>query len=309
MTKPLAPPRLQPLTRARVATLGVAGADWEAALPRLLGELAARWSLTFGRALPGGSSSYVTRARTASGVDVVVKVSLPDPRLAEEAMTLRSADGRGYVRLLAADLDRGALLLEALGESLQTSSLSVPEQLRLLSDTLALAWQPATEHAGAVEQKAGDLGRFVVRAWLDQDRPCSEAVIERAVAYAERRQTDPGEPVYLHGDPHPGNLLAVPSARPGGDSGWCFIDPSGFVADRAYDLGVALRDWSGRLTGPDARRRLEGWCELVAARSGVDATRIWEWAYLERVSSGLYLRSFGADRAAAPFLRSAALLL
>ncbi len=241
-------------------------------------------------------------------------MSLPDPRLVEQVETLRRADGRGYVRLLGADLDRGALLLEALGPSLQASSLAVPEQLRLLSDTLAAAWQPAavnpeTQLPEAVEEKARDLGDFVARAWREQDRPCPEAVVERALACAERRQADPGEQVFLHGDPHPGNLLAVPAPRRGAGTGWCFIDPGSFVADRAYDLGVVLRDWSGRLAGPEARGRLEGWCELLAARSGVDATRIWEWAYLERVSTGLYLRSFGAHRAGAPFLHSAELLL
>ncbi|WP_375426171.1 aminoglycoside phosphotransferase family protein [uncultured Friedmanniella sp.] len=309
MTRPVAPLRLQPLTRARIRALGDEGSAWEARLPRLLSELAAEWSLTLGGPKPGGSSSYVTSARTGAGGEVVLKVSLPDPQLVHEADTLRRADGRGYVRLLAADPGRGALLLEALGVSLQHATLPVPDQLALLADTLALAWQPADEHPDAARDKARDLGDFVAQAWIEQDRPCPEAVVDRALTYAQRRRSDPGEPVFLHGDPHPGNLLAVPSGRPGGETGWCFIDPSGFVADRAYDLGVVLRDWSGRLAGSGARPRLAQWCRLLAERSGVDATRIWEWSYLERVSTGLYLRSFGADRAGAPFLRSAELLL
>ena len=120
---------------------------------------------------------------------------------------------------------------------------------------------------------------------------------------------EPSELVAVHGDPHPANLLQVPSPRAGAASGWCFVDPDGFVADRAYDLGVALRDWSSHVEAPGGRARLEGWCELLAARSGVDATRIWEWGFLERVSTGLYVRSFGAERAAEPFLRTAALLV
>ncbi|WP_375431914.1 aminoglycoside phosphotransferase family protein [uncultured Friedmanniella sp.] len=290
-------------------SLGEPGAAWAADLPRVLTELAARWSLSLGRPLPGGSSSYVTTARTGAGVEVVLKVSLPDPGLVQQAETLRRAEGRGYVRLLDADLDRGALLLEALGASLQTSSLGVADQLRLLADTLAEAWQPAAEHPEAHQDKARDLGDFVARAWLEQGRPCPEAVVECALAYARRRAADPGEPVVVHGDPHPGNLLRRSVPRPGAGTGWCFVDPDGFVTDRAYDLGVVLRDWSGRLDGPGARTKLKGWCELLANRSGVDATPIWEWGYLERVSTGLYLRSFGADRAAAPFLRSAERLL
>lgn len=32
---------------------------------------------------------------------------------------------------------------------------------------------------------------------------------------------------------------------------------------------------------------------------------MWEWGFLERVSTGLYARSLGADELAAPFLATA----
>jgi streptomycin 6-kinase len=292
-----------------VASLGDVGAAWAAGLPALLDELCVLWSLTLGRRRPGGSSSYVVGARSADGRDVVVKVALPDPGLPAQVATLRRAAGRGYARLLTSDVDRGALLLEALGPSLQQSTLPVEDQLRLLADTLALAWQAADAHPDAPADKAASLHAMVGRLWRDLDRPCPPAVVERALTYAERRRADPGEPVVVHGDPHPANLLAVPGSRPGAETGWCFVDPDGFVTDRAYDLGVVLRDWSRHVEGRGGRARLEGWCELLAARSGVDATRIWEWCFLERVSSGLHLLALGAPRAADPFLRTAALLL
>jgi streptomycin 6-kinase len=302
-----APVRLQPLARARVASLGDAGAAWAASLPARLAETARQWSLTLGRPRPGGSSSYVVSARTRDGRDVVVKLAMPDPGLDEQAETLRRADGRGYVRLLAYDSTRSALLLEALGDSLQQSRRPVTDQLRLLADTLRLAWRPASEHPGAPTDKAAGLRDLVARLWLELGRPCSERVVERALEYADRRSADPGELVVVHGDPHAGNLLSVQQSRPGGETGWCFVDPDGFVADRAYDLGVVLRDWTERLDGPGSRAQLEAWCALLAQRSEVDPTRIWEWGFLERVSTGLYVLSFGAARAAAPFLASAEL--
>jgi len=304
------PVRLQPLTRARVASLGEVGRAWHAGLPALLEELAARWSLTPGRALPGGSSSYVVAVRTADGGDAVLKVALPDPALAAEAATLRRAGGRGYARLLAHDPDRYALLLEALGPSLQRSSLGPADQLRLLADTLAEAWLPAAGHPGPRLDRATELGDLVARLWAEQGGPGEEAVLSTALEYAGRlAAVDPAELVVVHGDPHPANLLQVRTPRAGAASGWVFVDPDGFVADRAHDLGVALRDWSAHLDGPGARARLEDWCGLLASRSGVDATRIWEWGFLERVSTGLHVRSFGAGRAAEPFLRTAALLV
>ena len=68
--------RLQPLTLARVASLGERGEAWAALLPRRLAELARDWGLDLGRSLPGGSNSYVVRARTADGSSAVLKIVL-----------------------------------------------------------------------------------------------------------------------------------------------------------------------------------------------------------------------------------------
>ena len=54
---------------------------------------------------------------------------------------------------------------------------------------------------------------------------------------------------------------------------------------------------------------LEQWCDRVAERSGLDRQRIWEWAFLERVSTGLHVSSFGGHAIGARFLGSAELLL
>ena len=65
------------------------------------------------------------------------------------------------------------------------------------------------------------------------------------------------------------------------DTGYCFVDPDGFVADRAYDLGVTLRDWCARLHGSDARGTLErtaSWSPSARGRrrrTGSGAGPIW----------------------------------
>jgi streptomycin 6-kinase len=297
------PIRLQPLARAKIGSLGEDGQAWLAELPGILAALEDEWRITLGRPLPGGSTSYVLRAVTADASPVVVKVSLDDG-LDGQVATLQRADGRGYARLLAYDPARQAMLLEALGDSLAAASIAPEAQLLVLADTLALAWQEPPTGATPVD-KAGGLGELIERWWTELDRPCSAAVYRQALDFAARRQADPGEPVVVHGDPHPGNLLRVLTSRPGGETGYCFVDPDGFVVDRAYDLGVVLRDWTDRLEGTDARAVLRDYCTVLARRTGVDPVRIWEWGFVERVSTGLYLKSFGADGLAARFLASA----
>ena len=300
--------RLQPLTRHRVAAMGETGTEWTAALPRVVAELERDWSITVERGLPGGSASYVARVRRDDGSSAVLKVALLDEAWPAQVATLERAAGLAGVAAGAA-----TVLLEELGPSLATRGPSVPDQLRCLADTLALAWQDAGEtRVPPGEDKASGLARLIRHAWDRLDQPCSSRVVDQALAYAERRAAEADRDlVVVHGDPHPGNLLAVPTPRPGADTGYVFVDPDGFVADRAYDLGVVLRDWSSTLLGSDARTVAETYCTLLAEHTGVDAQRIWEWAFLERVSTGLYvLDVVGApDRVARPFLDSAERLL
>ncbi|MCL8024145.1 aminoglycoside phosphotransferase family protein [Nocardioides bruguierae] len=320
-----APPRLQPLTRARVADLGEAGAAWHAALPGVLDALADRWELAWGRPLPGGSASYVLAATTRAGQERVLKVRLPEPGLGEgrdggevdeggavdEVRVLRAADGRGYARLHAhvpaSDLGLAdgadALLLERLGPSLDATGGSVEDRLTVLARTLREAWQVPPPPAGPREDKALSLARSVRETDARLGGATDPAALREALAAAERLAGWAGATVTVHGDAHSSNLLRT---RDGRGTGWAFVDPDGFACDPAYDLGVAVRDWSSHLRGADARARLRGWCGLLATATGLDARRIWDWAYLERVSTGLYVSGFGARTVGRPFLETAA---
>ena len=301
--------RLEPLTRHRLAAMGEPGRAWIAALPDLLAHLERQWSITLGRVIPGGSGSYVAHARLAGGSSGVVKVAVLDEGWAEQVATLERAEGRGYVRLLAVDRSRLAMLLERLGQPLDRTGWSPDRQLGRLADTLALAWQdPGGARPEAGADKATQLATLIAGACSRLGAPVSDRVMEQALYYAGRRAAEATtDLVVVHGDPHPGNLLAVPNSRPGAETGYVFVDPDGFVADRAYDLGVALRDWTPWLLGPDARRTAEAFCAVLAQRCGVDAQRIWEWGFIERVSTGLYLLDVvrGPESVARPYLDSA----
>ena len=307
--------RVPLLVRQRVARLGPAGAAWLAGLAGLVADLEQRWSIRVGEPLAGGSASYVARVRTADGRDAVLKLAPPDPDLhaAGQLRTLSAAQGSGYALLLAHDLERGALLLEALGPPMSRLGLPVERQLALLAGLLTRAWQvPRPDDAPAPDQ-AQVLAGLVTRLWEELDRPCPERLVAVALRCADRRgaATGPDRRVVVHGDPHPGNALQVLAPRPGAPSGFLLVDPDGFVADPAYDLGVVLRGWCDELlaVGPAAAPVLaRGWCRLLAAHTGLPAASVWDWGLLERVSSGLYLLRLGAGEEGRRYLRSAELL-
>lgn len=314
MTEPAV--EVQPLVRQKAHSLGALGERWLAELPGLVRDLERRWSIEAGPSLSGGTSSYVARAVGRDGRDLVLKVALPAADVTHEVRTLRLAEGRGYVRLLADDLDRHAMLQEALGPSLDRLGLAPRRQMETLCAMLRSAWRVPRDAEPAVDpaqEKARCLGDMVGRSWESLGRPCSERVMTKALTYAERRASafDSGRCVVVHGDPHPGNALRVATPRAGAEAGFVFVDPDGFLADPAYDLGVVLRDWCTELRGRDrasARGLIRSYCGLLANRTGVDERAVWEWGFLERVSTGLYVLDFGAEELGRPFLDTAELL-
>jgi streptomycin 6-kinase len=269
------------------------GPGWTAHVAGTIEALEREWAIRVGERLPGGTSSYVARATTATGEPAVLKISVPMPAVdfAREIRTLRAADGRGYVRVLAHDPARNAALLEPLGGSLSRSGLAPQRQLAVLAGLFPLAW--AVPPSGSPTDKAAALAEFVASFG-------PSAIVDEALRCAERRSAayDPDRCVVVHGDAAAANVLR----RPG--DGWVFVDPDGFAGDPAYDRGVAVRDWCDEvLAAADARGLLLSYCRLLGG--DVDAT--WDFGYLERVSTGLYIRSLGGD--ARPHLDSARTLL
>lgn len=304
--------------RQRVMYLGSRGERWLADLPDVIASLERTWSITIGRALEGGTGSYVARAWTADGGEAIVKIAIPEVGFADELRVLTAAQGHGYVRLLAFDRRREAMLLEALGQPMGSLALPPEQQITLLCQMLRQVWQaprPADLVLTPDGEKAGQLARMVSTLWEDLGRPCSERVMSKALRYAERRAAafDLERCVVVHGDPHPWNALQALAPRVGAESGFVFVDPVGFLADPAYDLGVVLRDWCPQLlatrTKEDAAALARRYCALLSTLTGIEEQAIWEWGFLERVSNGLYCLELGIEELGRPFLQTAEMLI
>lgn len=294
-------PRVSSWLERRADGLGAPGRVWLAALPDLVADLRERWALAVEEELDGGTSSWVARVRRADGTRAVLKVALPDATSVREVDVLLAADGRGYARVLAAAPEHRAVVLELLGTSLDDAGLAPEQQIAALCRALRDAWRVPRGDL-APEAKAESLAELVTRLWDELDRPCSARVVDRALEYAHRRAAGTGRLVVVHGDPHPGNALHR------ADGTFVFVDPDGFVADPAYDLGVVLRDWCPELLAGDAVELADRYCRLLAEHTGIDRAAIAEWGFLERVSSGLHILELGRPDLAAPFLETAELL-
>jgi streptomycin 6-kinase len=303
---------LTPVVRARAAQLGDRGYAWMAEIDDLLDELGRRWGLTVVDQLAGGTAAVVLRVRDGEARDAVLKLAVPDVDVALQIGTLVRARGRGYARVLAADPGRCAVLVEALGPSLDRTGLRPEDQLLILCDVLGEAWTVPPEEGQRPLDKAGQLHDLVSRLWRELGPPYARRLLDRALACAAARSDAAPQPcVVVHGDAAAANCLRVPEPRAGAPNEHVFVDPDGFLGDPAYDLGVALRDWTAQLLAGDAAdagAAMSGWCALVAERTALDATAIEQWALLERISTGLVALSLGLDDMGRAMLRSAELL-
>ena len=97
----------------------------------------------------------------------------------------------------------------------------------------------------------------------------------------------------IHGDAHPANVLEDPRDH-GSPGAFKLIDPDGMLSEPAHDLAIPLRDWTDELlAGDDVVTTGLAWCARLGARAGAPARAIWEWAFVERVSTGLFLMQLG----------------
>jgi streptomycin 6-kinase len=285
---------LPDIVRRRAEQQGEAGVAWLATLDATVARLATDWSLTIGPVMSGGTEALVLEVTQASGVPAILKLPYPgaDPT-DRERRAFQAANGQGYAALLAHDPASRAMLLERLGPMLDSLGLSLDDQMVAICQTLRLAWTALlpTEAMMTGPEKAADLAAFIETTWQAADRPCPRAVVDRALAFAEIRAAahDPAKCVLAHGDAHGWNTLADP-ANPGQ---FKFVDPDGLIIEPAYDLAIPMREWSSDLLAGDPLQRGRARCRRLAQLTGLAEEPIWQWGYIERVSTGLSCLQLG----------------
>lgn len=293
--------------------LGSIGHRWLDDLPDLLASLEVDWSITCGTPLDGGNAAYVTEATTFEGLPVVLKVALPPgvdgfSPFEQQLDTLRLARGDPYVELLRHDVSRRSMLLERLGKPLASLGWSTTQQLTAVASTVTRGWRPVTtDRLPTGAAKARWLRDFVAAEWEDLGRPCSEAAAERAVNYAAERAAcfNPDRAVLIHGDAHAHNLLQVPGSADDDSTRFKLIDPEGLLSEPAHDLGVSLRAWNEGLLAQNTAGMAIQRCQHVTLLTGVDPEAVWQWAFTERVSTGLFLLRLDHHREARTYLEVA----
>ena len=119
------------------------GRAWLDTLPALIADCARRWGLIVDEPFANLSYNFVAPARRTDGTEAVLKIELPTSEWRTEIEALRLFDGRGAVRLLAADDQRGVLLLERITPGTPLSTLDDDrEATQIAAAVMRRLWRP-----------------------------------------------------------------------------------------------------------------------------------------------------------------------
>ncbi len=242
---------------------------WLERLPAVIQRLAERWSLTVGAPFEGPevSAAWVAPARRADGTAAVLKLGMPHMEAEHEIDGLRFWDGDPTVRLLEADDELGAMLLERCEPGTTLRVIPEEEQDVVIAGLLRRLWRlPSAPHPF--------LPLSAMTALWSEDTleeraywPAPGLVREGLRLFDELPRTADAE-VLLATDLHAGNVLAA-EREP-----WLVIDPKPFVGDPAYDATQHILNCPDRMRS-DPLGTIDRFADLLE----VDGERVRLWMF------------------------------
>jgi len=283
-----------------------AGRAWLASVPGIVADLEDRWDVKTGSPYRGGSAAWVAPATRADGSRAVLKVTWPHREARHEHTGLAHWNGDGAVRLLEADPERYALLVERCepGTELSAGGLDVDAALSVGGQLLRHLWSREPAAACDLEEVGVVTGQWagLVRERMERFRPPFDAgLVEAGAGLLESLPATASRRVVVHGDFNPGNILAA-EREP-----WLAIDAKPMVGDPGYDpmplvLQVGVQH-EGVLPDAEIDRRYRLISDLVAE----PVERLLAWTLARSVESALWEVSGGRPaRAARDMARAAA---
>lgn len=265
--------------RKTAVSFGTEGERWLEQLPTRVAELEQEWSVAAGPPYEAdGCVSWVAPARGVDGAQAVLKISIPHREARHEAEALRAWDGQGAVRLLRASEDGFCMLIERCIPGTNLWSLGEEEANEVGAAILQRVWREPPPGASFETVAA------IAAEWCEEmprEAPTAghdPELVEQAVRLARELSATQPRQVIVHGDFHPGNVLAAERES------WLAIDCKPLVGDPAYDLA----QWFGNrveaaVAAPDPvaaiRRQIDQFSRLL----DLDPARIAGWAFVKSI--------------------------
>lgn len=242
---------------------------WLERLPQTLRNLERRWSLTLGVPFDNDevSCAWVAPVKRLDGTSAVLKLGMPQMEGEHELQGLRFWNGDPTVRLLEADDDLGAMLLERCEPGTVLRALPEPEQDVVIAQLLRRLWRsPSSSHPF---RPLSDMTAYWSKETLAQAEQWPDpGLVSEGLRFFEELPRSAPIQVLLATDLHAGNVLRA-QREP-----WLVIDPKPFIGDPAYDATQHLFNCDVRLHS-DPKGLIRRFADLLC----VDYERVRLWMF------------------------------
>jgi streptomycin 6-kinase len=251
------------------------GDPWIDELPDIVESCVERWSLDLGEPWTNSVAS-LTMPAASDGVDVVLKIGIPDREGEFEGEALRRHAGDGAVRLLDEDPTRRAMLLERCRPGTPLTALGAGAALDVLIALLPRLWIPAGGPFRSLEDEAADLVVEMRAHWERTGRRVDRRLIDAAAESLGDLGATQGGKVLVNQDLHADNVLAA-EREP-----WLLIDPKPLIGEREFGVASIVRGRELGHSRTDVLHRLD----RLSAELGLDRERARLWSMAHTVTWG-----------------------
>ncbi len=255
-------------------------AEWVAAVPRRLAHALEAWELTVDGPPVHGHTAVVVPV-LSDGQPAVLKAGWPYEEPRQEWLALRHWDGRGAVRLLAADPSANVLLLERLGAT-DLRAVGAIEACEVVAGLYGALHVPAPARLDRLSE--------LITRWTDdlaalpRSAPFPRRLVEQAVHLGRAFASDPAtDGTLVHTDLHDENVLA------GGRAPWIAIDPQPLSGDPHYEPAPMLWNrWDEVLAARDPRFAIRRRFHTLVDVAGLDEQRARDWVVVREAHNAMW---------------------
>lgn len=262
------------------------GKAWFARLPEVLREYCDTWDVTLDPGIPAFNYNLVLFGTTPQHGSVVIKTSPPHVEVTAELDALSTSERAGIVRVYDADPSVSIMLQQrvmpgtSLENKVKTGEISDEDATALAAEYMKKFWTYPPEGARLIPLRPWFQAMYTYRdTHPNGDGTIPGELISRAISFAEQLLGSSSEPVMLHGDLNPGNILWDDT------DGWTIIDPKGLIGPRGYDIGTWMINPYGLHTWPNLRDTLERRLDQFSDLLDIDRFQLWQWSIVHAVLS------------------------
>jgi streptomycin 6-kinase len=257
------------------------GQDWLASLPAEVQRQCERWDLQVDGELAHGSNAIVVPV-LQYGEPLALRMSLPGLDVSEQIHALRWWNGRGMVRLVEADADRGAMLLERLGSPL--TKVPLAESIGILGGLMRRLAVPGDPTSLSTATIAADRAAEFEVDWERVGRPFDQAWLRRVAHLGSSTLATTEHELAVNGDLHADQVLR------GVREPWLVVDPVLYRGDIEFDLARIL--WT-RIDEMRTDDELRDHFATLVATAELDQDRARDWLIFRTMDYWLWGLKFG----------------